>query len=77
MKTGSARSTKTIPTETHSKSFQIVQTISDSDYPVYKVTNKDNTQFFALKVYPYRDGKINKYFANEVRFMSRSLINEF
>jgi len=50
------------------KSFKVIEPLSESADPVYKVLSTENGQIYALKIFQYEKDSISRFFANESRF---------
>ena len=65
---------RTNPTQQKAKSsamsFQTVRKLSKAKFSVYLVYCEPAKQYYAMKVFPYKDGKVNPYFTTEIRFTS-------
>lgn len=52
-----------------------IERISNSKFPIYKALSLREKKPYAMKVFPYIDGKPNSYFLNESSFSSLSHVN--
>lgn len=50
------------------KDICVIKTLNKAKFPVYLVTSKIDKKCYAMKVFPYSNGKPHTYFHNEARF---------
>ena len=52
--------------------FQIINKLGSSKVPVYLIHSSEQQQYFALKLFPYDEDRINTAYLNEFRFRALS-----
>ena len=61
------------PQETHKVSkfgrLVIQSQINQANFPVFRAFSPSSNKHFAIKIFPFKDNKINNFFVNETRFM--------
>jgi len=53
----------------NNQDFVIVKKLATARFPVYLARSPKDNKFYALKVYPYEDGKVSKFYLNECHFV--------
>jgi len=51
---------------------QYIKTLSQGKFPIYLISIPEQNQYYAMKVFQYKDSAISNYFMNEARFMMLS-----
>jgi len=61
--------TTPINATSNQQEFTVVKRLSKARFPVYLAKSTTSEKSFALKVYPFEEGKVSKFFLNECHFI--------